>query len=72
MKKSAGLWNLAIALKRSLFEMFIWNPPLEKIVKSGGEIFQPKIAVPGVGWAAYCKDSEGNIFGLMQEDPSAK
>lgn len=45
---------------------------LEKIVKSGGEIFQPKIAVPGVGWAAYCKDSEGNIFGLMEEDPSAK
>jgi len=21
---------------------------------------------PGVGWLAYCKDTEGNIFGMMQ------
>lgn len=45
---------------------------LDQIVKAGGEILQPKMAVPGVGWAAYCKDSEGNVFGLMQDDPSAK
>ena len=29
------------------------------------------MAVPGVGWLAYAKDTEGNIFGLMQADPSA-
>jgi predicted enzyme related to lactoylglutathione lyase len=28
--------------------------------------------VPGVGWLAYCKDPEGNIFGVMQNDPSVK
>jgi hypothetical protein len=28
--------------------------------------------VPGVGWLAYCKDTEGNIFGMMQADKSAK
>jgi uncharacterized protein len=38
----------------------------------GGQLALPKMAVPGVGWLAYCKDTEGNIFGMMQSDPSAK
>ncbi len=38
----------------------------------GGTIVAGKIAVPGVGWMAYCLDSEGNRFGLMQGDPNAK
>jgi hypothetical protein len=37
----------------------------------GGEIAVPRMAVQGVGWLAYVKDTEGNIFGLMQEDPNA-
>ncbi|MFX1562348.1 MAG: VOC family protein [Promethearchaeota archaeon] len=45
---------------------------LDKIKKAGGEITAPKMPVPGVGWAAYCKDTEGNIIGILQEDPSAK
>jgi uncharacterized protein len=32
----------------------------------------PKQAVPGVGWHAYAKDTEGSIFGIMQADPSAQ
>ena len=32
----------------------------------------PKIAVPGVGWVAYCADTEGNVFGMLQDDPNAK
>ena len=32
----------------------------------------PKMPVPGVGWLAYVKDTEGNILGMMQSDPSAK
>jgi predicted enzyme related to lactoylglutathione lyase len=28
--------------------------------------------IPGMGWLAYCKDTEGNIFGMMQGDPNAK
>ena len=32
----------------------------------------PKMPIPGVGWLAYLKDTEGNVFGLMQSDPSAK
>jgi predicted enzyme related to lactoylglutathione lyase len=45
---------------------------LDIVVKAGGKVVHPKGAVPGVGWAAYCTDSEGNLFGLMQGDPSAK
>ena len=42
-----------------------------KATAHGGSIALPKMAVPGVGWLAYCKDTEGNIFGMMQSDPHA-
>jgi predicted enzyme related to lactoylglutathione lyase len=42
------------------------------VLANGGEIALPKMAVPGVGWLAYCKDTEGHIFGMMQNDPNAK
>ena len=42
-----------------------------KITSHGGTIALPKMAVPHVGWLAYCKDTEGNIFGVLQNDPSA-
>ena len=38
---------------------------------NGGAPALPKMAIPGVGWLAYIKDSEGNILGLMQLDPDA-
>lgn len=41
-------------------------------VENGGQIALPKMPIPGMGWLAYCKDTEGNIFGMMQGDPSAK
>lgn len=37
----------------------------------GGLVAVPKTAVPTIGWIAYCKDTEGNIFGMLQSDPSA-
>jgi predicted enzyme related to lactoylglutathione lyase len=43
-----------------------------KIEKGGGKVVNPKHAVPGVGWLAYCEDPDGNLFGMMQEDPEAK
>jgi len=39
---------------------------------AGGKCVVPKMPIPGVGWLAYCKDTEGHIFGMMQNDPSAK
>jgi predicted enzyme related to lactoylglutathione lyase len=38
----------------------------------GGTVALPKMPIPGIGWLAYLKDTEGNVFGLMQADPSAK
>lgn len=44
----------------------------KKVVVNGGEIVVPKMPIPGVGWLVYCKDTEGNIFGIHQEDKNAK
>ena len=44
---------------------------IAKITSHGGTIALPKMAVPHVGWLAYAKDTEGNIFGVMQSDHSA-
>ena len=41
-------------------------------VENGATVAVPKMPIPGVGWLAYCKDTEGNIFGMMQSDESAK
>lgn len=45
---------------------------LSLVKEFGGRIVIDVASVPGVGWVAYCKDTEGNMFGLMQNDPSAK
>lgn len=42
-----------------------------KATAAGGSIALPKMAVPGVGWLAYFKDTEGNIVGMLQLDPAA-
>ena len=43
-----------------------------KATAAGGQIVVPKMTIPGVGYLVYCKDTEGNIFGIMQADPGAK
>jgi uncharacterized protein len=45
---------------------------IQSIESSGGTMVVAKMPVPGVGWLAYCKDTEGYIFGVMQPDSSAK
>ena len=44
---------------------------VDKALSLGGVTALPKMAVKGVGWLAYVKDTESNIFGLMQNDPNA-
>jgi predicted enzyme related to lactoylglutathione lyase len=39
---------------------------------AGGSTAVPKMPVPGVGWLAYLKDTEGNLVGVMQNDPAAR
>lgn len=45
---------------------------LMKVNTSGGQLARERMAVSGVGWLAYCKDTEGNLFGMMQADAAAK
>jgi hypothetical protein len=45
---------------------------LEKITEAGGKVIAPKMPIPGVGYFAMCLDTEGNPFGLMEDDPDAK
>ena len=42
-----------------------------KGVSLGATVAVPKMPIPGIGWLAYLTDTEGNIFGVMQNDPTA-
>jgi uncharacterized protein len=44
---------------------------LSRVEAGGGEVIRGKLAVPGVGWAAYIRDPEGNIVGFFQPDANA-
>ena len=44
---------------------------LASVTAHGGKTAMPKMAVPGVGWLAYCSDPDGNMFGMMQADTAA-
>ncbi len=39
---------------------------IKKITASGGTLFGEKLTIPGVGHVAYFRDTEGNLFGLIQ------
>jgi predicted enzyme related to lactoylglutathione lyase len=76
-EKESGI-NGAIALKGNLaVTTNTINVPsvdefMKKIKDAGGKVLQGKMAVPGVGYMAYCEDTEGNMFGIMQMDKTAK
>jgi predicted enzyme related to lactoylglutathione lyase len=44
---------------------------VQAVIQGGGLCVLPKMPVPGIGWLAYCKDTEGHIFGMMQRDQAA-
>ena len=45
---------------------------IAKLQELGGEIIFPKTTINGVGYLAYFKDTEGNSFGMMQNDSDAQ
>jgi len=44
---------------------------MKEVEANGGKLITAKMPVPGWGWAANCLDTEGNAFGLWQDDPGA-
>ena len=45
---------------------------IAKVEKLGGKIVMPKTAVPGIGYAAVCRDTENNTFGLWERNEGAE
>ncbi len=45
---------------------------VQKVEAAGGKTAMPKMTIPGVGYVAYCTDTEGNLFGVYTHDPSAR
>lgn len=42
---------------------------IEKVKANGGDLARPKVEIPQMGTLCYCKDTEGNCFGMMQAAP---
>jgi predicted enzyme related to lactoylglutathione lyase len=42
---------------------------MNKVSSAGGQVFGEPMDIPGVGTFVRCKDSEGNIFSLLQPIP---
>jgi predicted enzyme related to lactoylglutathione lyase len=42
------------------------------VQEKGGKVLMPKSPIPGIGWFATCQDTEGNTFGIIEEDRTAK
>ncbi len=41
---------------------------MKKVEENGGKVLMPKQSIPGVGTHTYCQDTEGNIFGIIEEE----
>lgn len=44
---------------------------LADIKQNGGAVIRPAVAIPGVGYFAYCEDTEDNAFGVIEWDSDA-
>lgn len=49
-----------------------WETGAKAVVDAGGELITEKSAIPGIGYVAYCLDTEGNVFAMLESNPAAK
>lgn len=45
---------------------------VDTAIKAGATLAVPMMAIPNVGHVAYLTDTEGNIFGVFQDDTAAR
>jgi uncharacterized protein len=45
---------------------------MAKITAAGGKILQPKMEIPMIGYLAYCQDTEGTVFGVIEPMPGMR
>ena len=43
---------------------------LTAVRSAGGQPLTEKMPIPNFGWSAHVRDTEGNLIGLFQQDPS--
>ena len=56
---------------RAYFAVDEINAGAARVKELGGEANEPR-PLGGMGWFATCRDTQGNEFGLWQNDPSAQ
>jgi uncharacterized protein len=47
-----------------------WEEAARAIEAAGGKVGDQTV-IPGVGTFAYCQDTEGNLFGIIEEAPGS-
>ncbi|WP_158891226.1 VOC family protein [Amycolatopsis anabasis] len=63
--------NTAINAYQATMDVADLDLATHHVEQAGGKVLKPRNAVPGVGWIAYCQDTEGNVFGLLENDANA-
>ena len=48
-----------------------WEKGAQAVKDAGGTVVSEKNAVPGQGYFAYCRDTEGNVFGIFEANAAA-
>ena len=48
-----------------------WEAGAQAVKEAGGTVLSDKDAVPGQGYFAYCRDTEGNVFGIFEANAAA-
>ncbi len=67
MKREESKQNIVNTISVPSIDEFI-----EKVKENGGKVLMPKQTIPSFGYHTYCQDTEGNVFGIMEEDKNAK
>ncbi|MEE2657616.1 MAG: VOC family protein [Candidatus Latescibacterota bacterium] len=61
----------SIAGSVNLIDVPSLDHALVRVVEADGTIIHSRSTVQGVGYVAYCRDTEGNAFGLIELDETA-
>lgn len=56
----------------NFFPVADMDAAIQQVMELGGRLIAAKKAIPRAGYSAQVTDTEGNIFGLWQNDPTAR
>lgn len=53
-------------------EVETWEQGARDVIDAGGKVLTEKTPIPGMGYFAYCHDTEGNVFGIFESNEAAQ